>query len=833
MIRKLINGWRHPLRLFAMGLAAFSLAWGVALTEGLVAAVLGAWLGVLAGELAGRSRLRLGAAVAGFGLVWGAAWGLASLVTTTEFLAEALGPANALVAAAVLRFGAVAVASVGTLRAVAVRRPSMLALELAAIAGAFATVFSAHREGVIARPLWLSDWAWQQGIDPAQALMAVGAGSVILLAVLLVAETRSGRALSALVSLLVLSGVAFLFIGVVGTPSPGPMGELGLTDAGMGQPPRRTDGGNAPNENEGDGGRGRGQEGDGGTGGHGGDAGDGGAGGGLDGSLDGGTGGGLDGSVDGGGSAGGDGGDGSASGQSDGGDGGAGGGDGGDVPFPNLVPTDGSVGNAPPPQDAGRILPSSEQLSESQSPTNSPAPMAVVLLNDDYSPPSGAYYFRQEVWSQYNGTRLVSTPRSDVDLDVMDEFPTYDVAVRDVPTLNGRTRVSGLVALITEHAHPFALESPAAYGPAQNPNPQRFLRAWRFSSNAQTVDYRQLIGRAAGDRRWSPEVREYFTRGPTDRRYVELARRIVRERLPERLRRDPFAQALAVKMWLDHELIYSTHPRYRHANVPDPTADFLWGNRTGYCVHFAHSAVFLWRALGIPSRISTGYHSDESNRRGGSTILLRGGDAHAWPELYVEGYGWIVLDIAAERNLDPTGSPPDEDLQRILGEMARQSPPDPREPPPRPNQPRVEHHYARNLGYGLVALLALTTLALYAVKLWRRAVPAFAKGHDLARVAYRRCLDQLAECGYQREFGESRERFAARVSAQVPSFAKITDLHLRSAYRPRDLADERVEHSREAWGAALAQFKKELPGAARRWRRALGLVHPGSWLDAR
>ena len=40
--------------------------------------------------------------------------------------------------------------------------------------------------------------------------------------------------------------------------------------------------------------------------------------------------------------------------------------------------------------------------------------MAVVLLDDDYSPPSGAYYFRQEVWSQFNGTRLISTRRADV-----------------------------------------------------------------------------------------------------------------------------------------------------------------------------------------------------------------------------------------------------------------------------------------------------------------------------------------------------------------------------------------------------------------------------------
>ena len=73
--------------------------------------------------------------------------------------------------------------------------------------------------------------------------------------------------------------------------------------------------------------------------------------------------------------------------------------------------------------------------------------------------------------------------------------------------------------------------------------------------------------------------------------------------------------------------------------MPDPTADFLFGDRTGYCVHFAHAAVLLWRALGIPARVGTGYRTEEDDRHGSSTILIRASDAHAWPELYLDGIG--------------------------------------------------------------------------------------------------------------------------------------------------------------------------------------------------
>jgi hypothetical protein len=390
-----------------------------------------------------------------------------------------------------------------------------------------------------------------------------------------------------------------------------------------------------------------------------------------------------------------------------------------------------------------------------------------------------------------------------------------------------------MVALLVEHSHPFALESPFSYEPVANPNPQRFVRAWRFESLSQTVDYRQLMNRRAGATAWTPEVRQYYLEGPTDPRFRQLAERIVRERLPSRLRSDPFARALAVKLWMDHEFIYST--RHRHANVPDPTADFLFGNRTGYCVHFAHSAVFLWRSLGIPSRVSTGYHSDESNRRGGSTILLRGGDAHAWPELYVDGYGWIVLDIAPERNLDPPGNAPDEDLQRILGEMARQQPPDPTQTPQQEQQrPQRRVNYGRMIGFGALALVAGALLLLYAIKLWRRVIPALAAPRALPRVGYRKALDLLAEGGISREEGETREAFAARLAGRVPSLGKLTSMHLAARLGdPARPMDGREEFSRAAWRDALGALRRELPAATKRWRRALGFINPASFLDAR
>ena len=262
-MKKLLSGWRHPVRLVAMAMAALSLAWGVALTEGLIAAMVGAALGVIAGELLGRSRLRLGVVVGGVGLLVLTAWKLGALALNTEWLASSVGPGNALASVGVVRFGTLAFGLVTSLRAIAVRRPAALALELGFIAAAVTGVFASHRDGVIARPLWLSDWAWQQGIDPAQVFLAIGAGSVVLLALLLVAETKSGRALSSILALAFLAMLGVSIAGVVGTPQPNPESVLGLTDAGMGGPPRHhnVDGGHpGPSPNEGGDGGNNGQQ---------------------------------------------------------------------------------------------------------------------------------------------------------------------------------------------------------------------------------------------------------------------------------------------------------------------------------------------------------------------------------------------------------------------------------------------------------------------------------------------------------------------------------------------------------------------------------------------
>lgn len=76
---------------------------------------------------------------------------------------------------------------------------------------------------------------------------------------------------------------------------------------------------------------------------------------------------------------------------------------------------------------------------------------------------------------------------------------------------------------------------------------------------------------------------------------------------------------------------------------------FLKESKKGYCTYFATSAAIILRSAGIPTRYCAGYVVDTRLLGGADeekyqTFEVSDNSAHAWVEVYIDGYGWSVVD---------------------------------------------------------------------------------------------------------------------------------------------------------------------------------------------
>ena len=88
--------------------------------------------------------------------------------------------------------------------------------------------------------------------------------------------------------------------------------------------------------------------------------------------------------------------------------------------------------------------------------------------------------------------------------------------------------------------------------------------------------------------------------------------------------------------------------------------DFL-AERRGYCTHYATAFTALARLLGVPARVAMGYQPEgPADADGSYEVTMR--QLHAWSEVWVDGYGWVGVDVTpaagdAEPNEPATTTP--------------------------------------------------------------------------------------------------------------------------------------------------------------------------------
>jgi transglutaminase-like putative cysteine protease len=131
---------------------------------------------------------------------------------------------------------------------------------------------------------------------------------------------------------------------------------------------------------------------------------------------------------------------------------------------------------------------------------------------------------------------------------------------------------------------------------------------------------------------------------------------------------DEYQRARALQDWFRDNFTYSLEVQPGHGS--DALTAFLDPElgRTGYCEQFAGAYAAMARSLGLPARVAVGFTPGEEDEDDPGTLVVRGRNAHAWPEVFFSHIGWVAFEPTPGR-----GAP---DAETYTGVPPQQAPPE-------------------------------------------------------------------------------------------------------------------------------------------------------------
>jgi transglutaminase-like putative cysteine protease len=390
-------------------------------------------------------------------------------------------------------------------------------------------------------------------------------------------------------------------------------------------------------------------------------------------------------------------------------------------------------------------------------------PTALVRLNGDYNenPLSPMLYLRESALSTLTGNQLALAGNK-YDLDTSRSRVNEHFNREQINDYGDRKELDISVYTLNDHKLSFAIDYPIKIAPLKlSREQQKFKSAYHALSMVPIFSLEDFADASTGDSSWSAEELKHYTEPHPDKRYQAKALEIIGDV------KDNLSKVLAITKYLSEVSTYTLKPDHQIDKDEDPTAPYLFGDLRGYCVHFAHATVFMLRSLGIPARIGTGYLTDLSQARDGH-ILLRMSDRHAWPEVYLDSFGWIPFDVTPEKVESSAESPVDQSvLEELIDSLGTDE--------ELLSDDLIKDEFqdevssvSKLLPYlkYLLLIIPLIIALLYIAKFYQYFFWRFCQTDRLQyKYSYIALISLLHDIGFKRAEGETKEAYLQRVEA--------------------------------------------------------------------
>ncbi len=296
---------------------------------------------------------------------------------------------------------------------------------------------------------------------------------------------------------------------------------------------------------------------------------------------------------------------------------------------------------------------------------------------------------------------------------------------------------------------------------------------------------------------------------------------------------NPYAKAVALQNWFTDTGKFTYSLKVNEPVDATGLTHFLTVSRKGYCQQFAFAMAVLARLLDIPSRVAVGFTPGTATGVA-NTFQVKTSDAHAWPELYFQGLGWLRFEpTPSGSGGQGTAQPPTYTIPQISDNTGGASSGSGNSDKPagqggssssKGNNAKNNHlsqdgtgagssssaaHHGgfplEPIGLALAALLLVAIIAPPASRfLVRQRRLAYADELERAHAVWRETMDELADYHVARRPSESPRAVALRVSDDTQLDAPAAEALGRVA-----LAEERASYA-DTPGAAPTRADLEL-----------------------
>ncbi|MGI8806439.1 MAG: transglutaminaseTgpA domain-containing protein [Acidimicrobiales bacterium] len=321
-------------------------------------------------------------------------------------------------------------------------------------------------------------------------------------------------------------------------------------------------------------------------------------------------------------------------------------------------------------------------------------------------------------------------------------------------------------------------------------------------------------------------------------RYLELPASVSRQVRQEARRvtdkqPTPYGKAKALQDYFRTNFTYSLQVAQGH----DQNAiDQFLASRQGYCEQFAGTYAAMARSLGLPARVAVGFTPGTKGADGRWHVT--GKEAHAWPEVYLSGYGWVAFEPTPGRGLPGaegyTEVPPAQAADSTVDTVPQTAPPvDEPAPAPEVTETTGPVQEERSVtGRRMVvagALLALVVVYGAGVPLAKRRGrqrrrAGAATAADRVLVAWADATEDMAAAGMALRPEETAAEFAHRVGRSAgpagAGLVRLADDVSAASWSATGVAQE-VAVRAEAEAAGIAAELTAQATRRERIRRAL------------